>query len=281
MAYIKSYTKKLREIENYLDFAIDISDRTSGKKNVPWKLARAHQLYIRLTVTCLSFIRLLPKNRYLKTNFEFWDFPSVANIARNFIETYHVFYYIGVDKITDEETDLRLSIFNYHLNNEKYKLYKEFGAPIEDLKEFEINLPKAKEEIKNHKAFSGIEASRVKGILNGTEFMSMTHKEISDKIGFDTKEFRPMYRFLSNQTHSTPFSFFSQSNERGRGIENQPEVNYIVMCIDFVAKYLLAAMTDIIKLFPDCQATLDKGKLKIVNDRLTDYVKENGPQQSA
>lgn len=278
MTYIKSYIEKLRDIENYLDFAIDISDSTSGKKNVPWKLVRAHQLYIRLTVTCLSFIRLLPQNRYLKTNFDFWDFPSVANIARNFIETYHVFYYIGVDKVTDEVTDFRLLIFNYHLNNEKYKLYKEFGAPIEDLKEFELKLPKAKGEIKNHKAFSGIEANRAKGILNGTEFMSMTHKEISDKIEFDTKEFRPMYRFLSNQTHSTPFSFFSQSNERGRGIENEPEVNYIVMCIDFVTKYLLAAMMDIIKLFPDCQVTLDKRKLKIVNDRLTDYVKESGPQ---
>lgn len=279
MSYIKSYIEKLREIENYLDFAIDISDRTSGKKNVPWKLARAHQLYIRLTVTCLSFIRLLPKNRYLKTNFDFWDFPSVANIARNFIETYHIFYYVGVDNITAEETDLRLLIFNYHLNNEKYKLYKEFGAPIEDLKEFELNLPKVKEQIKNHKAFHIIEANRVKGILSGTEFMSMTHKEISDKIEFNTKEFRPMYRFLSNQIHSTPFSFFSQSNERGRGIENEPEVTYIVMCIDFVTKYLLAAITDIIKLFPDCQTTLDKRKLKIVHDRLTDYIKENTQEQ--
>lgn len=269
----KKYIDKLRDIENYLDFAIDISDRTSGKKNIPWKLVRTHQLYIRLTVTCLSFIRLLPQNKYLKTNFDFWDFPSVANIARNFIETYHVFYYIGVDKITDEETELRLLIFNYHLNNEKYKLFKEFGASADVLNEFELNLPIAKEEIKNHNAYSIIQPSKVKGILNGKEFMVITHKEISEKIEFNTKEFIPMYRFLSNQTHSTPFSFFSQSNERGRGIENETEVEYIVMCIDLVTKYLLASMIDTINIFPDCQATLNKTKLKIVNDRLLEYNK--------
>lgn len=271
MIETKNYIKKLRDIENFLDFAIDISDRTSGKQNVPLKLARAHQLYIRLTVTCLSFIRLLPKNRFLKTNFDFWDFPSVANIARTFIETYHVFYYIGVDKTTEDEINLRLLIFNYHLNNEKFKLYKEFGASAEDLKEFETNLPKAKEDLKKHAAFHSIQANRAKGILNGVEFMTLSHKEISQRIELDTKEFTPMYRFLSNQTHSTPFSFFSQSNERGRGVENEPEVNYIIMCIDFVTKYLLAAITDMVRLFPDCETTLDKRKLTIVNDRLMDY----------
>lgn len=273
MTYLENYKKRLRDVENYLDFAIDVSDRTSGKKNIPYRLVRAHQLYIRLTVTCLSFIRLLPKNRYLKTNFDFWDFSSVANITRNFIETYHVFYYIGLDKIDDNEADLRLLIFNFHLNSEKYKLYKEFGAPHKDLSDFEINLPKAKETIKNHIAFSKIDKARAKGILKGDKFMSMTQNEISDKIGFDTKEFRPMYRFLSNQTHSTPFSFSSQSNERGRGIENEPEVTYITICIDFVTKYLLAGIRDMTTLFPDCVETLDKRKLKIVNECLDDYLK--------
>ena len=273
MNYIKNYIEKLRDLENYLDFAIDVSDRTSGKKDISWRLVRAHQLYIRLTVACLSFIRLLPKNRYLKTNFDFWDFPSVANIARNFIETYHVFYYIGLDKVAKEEVELRLLIFNYHLNNEKYKLYKESGILSEDLREFEINLPKTKEMIRNHKAFSKIEKNKARRILKGIEFMCITHKEISDKIEFNTKEFRPMYRFLSNQIHSTPFSFFSQSNERGRGIENEPEVNHTILCIDFVTKYLLASIIGMVELFPDCQKTLDKIKLKIITEKLDNYMK--------
>ncbi len=271
MTYKEEYKDKLKDVENYLDFAIDISDRTAGGK-VSVRLAKTHQLYIRLTVTCLSFIRLLPKNRYLKTNFDFWDFPSVANVTRNFIEMYHVFYYIGVENITDKEVDLRLLIFKYHLNSEKYKLYKELGAPSKDLIEFEQNLPKDREEIKNHPALKMVNPKRVKDILKGKAFLCISHKSISDRIEFNTKEFIPMYRLLSNQLHSTPFSFYSQSNERGRGIENYAEVTYIIMCIDLVTKYLLAAIVDMIKLFPDCEKTLDKRKIKIVNEQFRKIV---------
>jgi hypothetical protein len=267
-----NYTDNLHVFENFLDFAIDISEKTAGSK-VPWHLVRANQLYTRLTVTSVSIIHLLPSNRIFPSNWEFWDLFSVATLARNLIENYHMFYYIGVDKISDEERDFRLKLLGYHLNNEKYKLYSDFKADIKTLQEFEVNLPKDKENLKDHPFFKFIDKEKSGKILKGNEAMYLSHKEISDRLHFNTDEFKPLYRFFSNHTHSSPFSYFTMSNERGIGEENQAEIDYLSMTINFCVKYLAAAIVDMTKIFPDCVDKLNQVKLKVVTDKLSEFAK--------
>lgn len=95
-------------------------------------------------MTSLSIVNLLPNNIF-PFKWEFWDFFSIASLTRNFIENYHIFFYIGVDNISEEERDFRLKLLNYHWNNEKYKLYSDFRDDVTLLREFEDNLPLAKE----------------------------------------------------------------------------------------------------------------------------------------
>ena len=266
MTNMDEYITKLRSLENYLHFGMDVSEQTKGRQNVPWKLARAHQLYNRMTVSCMSFVHLLPMNLPFKTKAEFWDFFSVASLTRNILENYLTLFYIGVDNVSKEESDFRLAIFQFHLNSEKFRLYQEFGESVENLKDFAENLPRDKEKIRTNTYFNSINKAKAASILKGNDFMYLTKHEIFAKIPFKTDEFTPMYRLLSNHTHSTPFAFYTQSNERGRGLENATEVAYITMCIDLVTKYLLAAILDVIAMFPDCEAGLHPQKVKIVRE---------------
>lgn len=267
------YIKNLTTFENFLDFAIDVSDKTAGIK-VPWNLVRANQLYTRLTVTSLSIIHLLPKNRLFPSKSEFWDFFSVASLARNLIENYHMFYYVGVDKVSEEEMDFRLKLLTYHLNNEKYQLYSDFKAGKEVLEEFEKNLPIAKESLKNHSFFKNIEKEKAKKILKGKEAMYLTSKEISERIQFDTDDFLPLYRLFSNHTHSSPLAYYTMSNDRGRGEENEAEVSYLSMTIDFCIKYLSAAIIDMTNLFPNSIDKLDITKLNVIKEKFNDYIEK-------
>lgn len=273
MNYLEDYNKNLENLQNYLDFAIDISDATAGKQNLPWNLVRGHQLYNRLTVTSLSFIHLLPRNRYFPSKIEFWDFFSIATLARNFIENYYSFYYICIDKVSSEEADFRRLLLTYHLNNEKYKFYKESNQPQYILTEFEENLPKAKSELSEHPFIQNLDNKTRGDILKGKNFKYLSNKQISEKIPFDTRDFEPLYRFFSNQTHSTPLAFFSQNNERGRGLENEAEVIYISMAINFVTKYLLVAIIDMTNIFPDCVTKLDSWKLAHVKKEFDNRTK--------
>jgi hypothetical protein len=271
MQYKKDYQERLTHLENYLDFALDVTDATMRRKGVTWHLTRAHQLYNRLTVTCLSFIHLLPNNRYFKPAMEFWDFFSIASLARNIIENYHLLFYTGVDKVSPEEMELRLEVFQYHLNSEKYKLYQEFGQTSSSLEDFATNLPLDREKIKNNPLFLTLDKARAGKILKGNEFMCISRDELLNRMPFRTNEITPLYRFLSAQTHSAPLSFFTQSNERGRGLENELEVGYIIMCMDIVTKYLLAAILDLIRLFPDSESALDAKKLVHVREKFSTY----------
>lgn len=268
----EEFTANLRTFENFFDFSVDVSDHIAGL-TVPIHLIRANQLYTRLTVTSLSIIHLLPTNRIFPAKWEFWDFFSVATLARNLIENYHMLYYIGIEEVADEERDFRLKLFNFHLNNEKYQLYLGFKAEASVLEQFENNLPVDRDEIRQHPFFSTLSKEKGNRILKGKEVSYLSHKEISERIPFKTDEFNPFYRLFSNHTHSTPFAFFTMSNERGRGKENEVEVIYLTMTLDFCIKYLAAAILDITKLFPSCIDKISSEKLRIVKEKFADYLK--------
>lgn len=267
-ADLTSYNEKLIKLENYHDFAIDVTNACGGKKNVPLHLVRANQLFIRMTVSILSLIRLLPNNRHFPAEMEFWDLFSIHSLSRNIVESYIIFWYIAVDIIPDDERELRMFLLSYHNNNEKYKLYKDFSTiDAEMLEGFENNLPLDKAKLKMDVVFNKyVEPLRRKNILNGKEAKYLSNQEIMDKIPFKTEEFKPLYRFFSNHIHSMPFAIQSTTDERGTGKRNSTEVQYIETALDFVTKYMLAATVDTIHLFPDCEALLDPDKLKIIKE---------------
>ncbi len=273
MTYLDEYKQKLIKLENFHDFSIDVSNSCSGQKNIPWKLVRSNHLFIRMTVTCQSFIRLLPFNRIFPAEYEFWDLFSVCSLARNFVETYLLFWYIGVDKISVEESKLRLDILHYHLNSEKYKFYKEFGLGADTLDEFELQLPIRKEEIRTNPLFNSlvIDKNKRKSILSGSVAKYLSNDEIIESVSFKADEFKPLYRWYSNHTHSMPFATFSHDSERGTGRPNRAEIEYISTALDFVTKYLLIAIVDTIGLFPLCEESLNKHKLKIIREEFLVY----------
>lgn len=264
------YLEKLDKIQKYLDFAIEVSNKTAGI-NVNAQLQRTHQLYIKLTVTCMSFIRLLPHNNFFPSPNHFWDIASITSIARNFIEAYHTFYYIGIDPIDESEAMLRLAVFRYHIYNEEYQIHKYFGKTDDDLIYYIEGTKKEKEFIENHSTFLSFSNQYKKEILSGKKCLCLTHNQISERIPFNTTEFKAVYKFFSNHTHSTPLSFYPGTQERGTGVENEEEVGFATMAIEFVIKYLIASILDLISLFPDCENRLNKQKLEIIKNDWPSY----------
>lgn len=265
MSSIDQYQNKLDKLQNYLDFAIDVSNASGGQKNVPWYLVSANQLFIRMTITCTSFIRLCPFNRLFPADIEFWDLHSLLSIARNFIESYLMFYYIGVEPVSEDESKLRYEIFTYHTNIEKYKLYKDYNAPQADLEEFETKLPIDKERIKENELFNSIVDRNMKDrVLKGNTPAYLSNLEIVERLPFETYEFKPFYRWFSNHTHSTPLAVHSLTDERGSGNRNEAELAYVDMAIDFITKYLVIAIVNTIDIFPHIVTDLNATKLEII-----------------
>jgi hypothetical protein len=218
------------------------------------RFIRTTQLFTRMTIGGFSFLRLLPGNS-LKDQFsEFWDWPSVACIARNLVETYHLFWYLADPSLSEEDVHMRLELMRYHLNFEKYRLYKEGGQGQETLSEFEEGLPQERAALASLPAFRSLPKALQSDLLKGKRPMHLTHTQIGNSLPFITGYFQPIYRLFSNQVHSTPFSFSAQSNERGRGFENDAERLYVTLSVQVVTKYMTAAVIEMARIFPDAIA---------------------------
>jgi hypothetical protein len=139
---------------------------------------------------------------------------------------------------------------HFHLNSEKYRLYREWKPDAEVLRSFEAGLPKDKERLCANKIFRNLPERMRRDLLKGRKAMHLTHTEIGESLPFMGHHFRPLYRLFSNHVHSSPFSFQAQSNERGRGDENDAERFYITLAIQVVGKYVSAAILDMAHIFP-------------------------------
>jgi hypothetical protein len=245
-----TYRDELRKVDWLLGAAISISDSSGGIQTTA-RFIHATQLYTRLVAGLYSFVRLLPYNRITYDREPFWDWGSVAGIARAVVETYHTFYYVGVENVGAEEVKARLDLMLFHLNSEKYRLYREGNADEKVLKGFQEGLPKDKERLTKNPWFQRLPPKQQAYLLKGRCAMYLPHAEIARRSNVLGAHFRFFYRLFSNQLHATPFAAYSQSNVRGRGIENDTERFYVTSAMQVVIRYVCRAVLDMAEIFPD------------------------------
>lgn len=243
------YEAELARLDDLLGIAILVSDLVGGIKTTTRNI-RATQLYTRLVAASLTFIRLLSGNKHATSEVEWWDWPSVGTLARGVIETYNAFFYIGVEKVPPSEVELRINLMHFHLNFEKYRLYRDWGKSDEELQDFIDGLPIDRERLKNNTVFQTLPEKQQTQLLKGKTPMHLSHHEINERAKIITNSFKPIYRLFSNQVHTTPLSFQSQSNTRGRGFENDAERFYITLATQVVIKYLANAVINMTDIFP-------------------------------
>lgn len=246
----EDYRRELAWAENLLQIAMHVSSAAGGI-NTTGRNIRTAQVFTRLVVSTYTFVRVLPGNFITKDAAPFWDWGSIAALARAILESYNVLYYFGIDNVGEDEHEFRRKLMLLHLNSEKYRLYSESDAPTEVLEDFRQGLPQQCDDLRKNNFFKALPVKRQKDLLEGRTAMHLSHPEIAKRSGILGKHFRPLYRFLSNQVHSTPFAFLSQSNERGRGEENDAERGYAIIAMQVVRECIGRATLHIAEVFPE------------------------------
>ena len=242
------YKEELERTDSIVLAAMRVSMDSGGIKTSN-RFIVATQLYTRLVVVSMTYMRILPFNRYVAIDGHHTDWPSAATLCRSIMEAYLSFFYIGLERVSKLESDFRMELFTYHRNSEKYKYFKEGGSE-ELLKPFRENLPKDKEALGKKADELGLSAVHRKRALSGRHAHYLSRDEILARIPFGTKEVPRFYTFFSYQVHSTPLAFMSQSNDRGRREPNPVELEYLVFTMWLVRKYLSAAVVGMHQLFP-------------------------------
>lgn len=239
------YVEALRIFERLVNSAVTFSDASGGLYTSNLGI-EATKIYTRITLSAMTITSVLPENRVNET--KMWDFPSIATLARTFLETCHRYLYLSECNLDKEDASFRLKLYYFHMNSEKYRLYKEFGADQKTLSEFDENLPKAKDALMSSSVYSTLSKHMAEKVRRGNTDMYFSDDAIAEKYVLLGGKFNPIYRLLSNHAHGAPFATFSQSNERGRGVENDAEVDYITLSLNLLNQYLAFVIQRQVKL---------------------------------
>ena len=209
----------------------------------------ASLLFTKLCTCSISIRNLSPKPELIGKDAH-WDFGSVASLTRNIIECYLVFFYLCIDKCSKDEWDARWRLMNLHDHMSRTKLFQSMGEDVENNKDANNIKKDVLLALNNNVWFQKFTQKQQKHYLKGNTAFFKSQDEIIESSGGNISEFRYIYRFLSNNTHSFPMGFYRMAdNDRGRGTESGIEVQYTGMCLEWAGHYLSNAESEFVELF--------------------------------
>jgi len=224
-----------------------LSHECAGIPSPHGKHFYASVLFTRLCVSAVSLQSLCPNPKSLGQG-SHWDYVSACTLARNIVECYLTFYYLCIQKVSEPEWEARWRLLNLHdcLQREKMFACMNIETEEEAAKVIKITI----QELRENAYFKTLPAKQQQHYLKGNNALFMSQDDIVRSYGGDVDDFRLMYRFLSNQVHSFPMSFYRVGEqERGRGVESEIEIGYTALCLDTVRQYLDRAYKEYEDLF--------------------------------
>jgi len=232
-----AYKDKVSEFRSVLDKSIIIS-KLIANKDIGLQNYWMSVLMVRYLNIAIAINRLLPNEGEEPSNMHSWDFGAIATLTRNFIETFHAFFYLGVEEIDDDEWNLRLKVFHLHDSSRRNELFKLMGDISQNEKFQEIS-EELLLEIKNNKKFLTLNNNLQRRIIKAETAFILSRQEIEKRIDPKDSSIKWVYMFLSNQSHSLPMAYYrTESEGRGSGVENEADKGYIGLSIDWITDYL-------------------------------------------
>lgn len=234
-----NYPEWLKLYKQLVEYLISTSDKSGGVQTESLYI-ESTKIFTRTVLSCMTINSIFPYNHI--NNNRLWDQSSIGTLTRSVLETMHRFLYLTEQGLSEEEKRFRLKLYYYHVNCEKYKMHK--GMQRSDyIEEFEQRLPQARLEIVRSDIYKKLEPNLKRKIRKGYTDMYKSDIEIAKQYGLIGDQFGFLYRLLSNHAHGAPFSVYSQSNDRGRGEENDIDRQYLIL-------YLMALVQYISKIIP-------------------------------
>lgn len=219
----------------------------------------ASVLFTRLCTFSISILSLCPGSK-LNPKGLHWDFGSIATLSRNLLECSLVFFYLGIEDVTEQEMKVRLMVMDLHDCNARNRLRRDL-AKVEDDKSniYEEAVVKLGNLLKANTFFKNLPLHDQKNLLKGQRACIYSQNEILSRMGEDASWIRAYYHFLSSHTHSLPLGFSRMADQgRGHGGENEIDKAYITFALDFNSKILKRSTVDMQRVFSDIAKFYDK-----------------------
>ncbi len=261
-------TKKFLEAADDLEYitaiAWNISVDAHEREANNWRQEYCSYIFGKLCLHAQAILQLLPdleiKERYVIST---WDISSIAVLIRTLIETYYVFFYLGVDNVGDEELEFRHRLWKYHGEKERLDMLRIMKSTNPVVSQLTKDVEILKDSVITHRFYESLESSIKKKIRRGE--MGILHKnpELSKRAGIDPDYYNSRYKYLSAYAHATPYAYSQLSLFRGGEDES---LAIIKTLLDVCTAYICHAVRDFVKIMPDQEKLLDQRGKNLIED---------------
>lgn len=244
------YWAALEKFDAAICEAISVSQASSGRLPAP-NVGYASFVFTRMCSTGVSLIRATPLSRWVRSDFEDWNFGAIAGHARSLLDGYLLFSYLIQPVKSEAELKTRINVM--HLNDcmRRIKFHTDLGI-TEDLSGFEMQREELCSRLTENEYFKSLSPEVKKDCLRGKFLMIDNRDEMLAKVGFKKGEFNSLYDLLSQYVHILPMSFYRiKANGRSTGIENDTDRVYMTQTLAIGAVILTEATDKMVKQFPN------------------------------
>jgi len=241
-------SEHIDSLEYLFNILLIISKETTGRETT-WFGETASIIFSKIGLTTLSLLRLVPESKFYATNeFKAWDISSTASLCRAIIDSYLMLFYIGVDAENEDEQELRKAYWKYHRHFEAYRMMLG-NNPDSPHVEVELqHYEQSKNKLELLGAFSHLPPKRRECLLKGKAPKISSNEELCGRAGISKNYFKPTFKYLSNYTHTSPFSIEQMDQLK----MNSPETTDAFEHVALIALTFNAlAIRDFIIMFPD------------------------------
>jgi hypothetical protein len=264
------YEEALREYDEVISACTAISQGAEGIFTESRKHYYASVLFTKLCVSGVSLLQLCPGNRLSMAKFEHWDYSSVGAIARSIIDCSHMYYYLCIDSVSQDEWECRWDICNLHDCLRRHKMFSSMEV-LDDADSFTRTAIELREWLSKSNFFATLPRRIQKECLKGSRLFLETRGAMYKGLELDPNFYRGYYIFLSCNMHSYPIGFYRIGmHGRGRGLESPAELDHMRTALVISMDVIKKIGRHMLDLFPVARGNVSPAGLQSVY-RITDF----------
>jgi hypothetical protein len=179
-----------------------------GKEKIKYHQRELEGKFFRYGLANQSIINLVRGNRFKLISIEvlYGDVFSIKSIVRMQIESFLIMFYLFFDKVSDEEKDLRYSVYKLH------GLRKQSSFPVKSkfaekqFKKINQEINEAEEQIKSTSIYKLGSKNEKRNLLHPKYPKLIKGKVLFQNSGLEKSRIADMWQIYSNYAHAEHIS---------------------------------------------------------------------------
>lgn len=245
-----AYKSALSKLDAAVCDAIAVSQASANQMAAPnWSLAT--KVFARLCGAGMAMMRAAPLSRWIRSDFENWDFGAVAGQACGLLDGALLFFYLVEPPKSDAELQVRIEVLNINDCSRRIELHRNLGS-LKDVASFEKQKGELQQRLKANEFFLSLPKAFQNQCIDGNVLMIDSRDQILDALGYPKNHFDALYDLWTQHLHVLPMSFYRmEPNGRGTCLENSTDSAYLIQAFEVCAALLSDATDCMVEHFPE------------------------------